>query len=165
MSAEDEVKGLLAGAAQTAAGARSCWLVTATADGGVDARPMGRLEAEHGDDAWLVRFITDARSHKTAEIKRAAKVAVIFEVPPDDAYVTAIGRAVVKDSADDVRRLWKAGYDAFFPTETDKANAIFLEIAAERLELWIKGVTSEPFAAATTVLERGAGGEWGVVAG
>jgi general stress protein 26 len=118
------------------AGARSCWLVTSTRDGGVDARPMGRLQAEPGDDAWLIRFITDSRSHKAADIKRAAKVAVIFEVPADDAYFTLVGRAAVKDSAADVRRLWKAAYDAFFPSETDKANAIFVEIAADRLELW-----------------------------
>lgn len=130
---------------------------------GVDARPMGRLQAEPGDDAWLIRFITDSRSHKAADIKRAAKVAVIFEVGADDAYVTAIGQAAVKDSATDVRRLWKAAYDGFFPTETDKKNAVFLEIAAERLELWIRGVTPEPFAAQTTVLERRAGGDWRIV--
>src|SRR6516165_805374 len=107
------------------AGARSCWLVTSTGDGGVDARPMGRLQADPGDDAWLVRLITDARSHKAADIRRAGKAAVIFEVPADDAYVTLVGRAVVKDSAPDVGRLWKAAYDAFFPSATDKANVIF----------------------------------------
>ena len=165
MSAQGDVNGLLAGASKTMTGARSCWLVTSTGDGGVDARPMGRLQAEPGDDAWLVRFITDARSHKAADIRRAAKVAVIFEVPADDAYVALVGRAVVKDSAPDVRRLWKAAYDAFFPSETDKANAIFVEIAAERLELWIRGVTPEPFAAQTTLLERSAGDDWRVVAG
>jgi general stress protein 26 len=163
MSADDDVNGLLAGASKTMAGARSCWLVTSTRDGGVDARPMGRLQAEPGDDVWLIRFITDSRSHKAADIKRAAKVAVIFEVPADDAYVTLVGWAAVKDSAADVRRLWKAAYDAFFPSETDKANAIFVEIAADRLELWIRGVTPEPFAAQTTVLERRAGGDWRIV--
>jgi general stress protein 26 len=117
MSADDEVEGLLAGTSKTMAGARSCWLVTSTGDGGVDARPMGRLQGDPGDDAWLIRFITDARSRKAAEIKRAAKVAVIFDVPADDAYVTVTGRAAVKDSAADVRRLWKAAYDGFFPTD------------------------------------------------
>jgi general stress protein 26 len=163
MSAEDDLNGLLAGASKTTAGARSCWLVTSKGDGGVDARPMGRLQAEPGDDAWLIRFITDARSHKVADIKLAAKVAVIFEVPTDDAYVALGGRAAVKDSAADVRLLWKAAYDAFFPSETDKRNAIFVEIAADRLELWIRGVTPEPFAAQTTVLERRAGGDWRIV--
>src|SRR5271165_4757856 len=101
MSADDDVNGLLAGASKTMAGARSCWLVTSTRDGGVDARPMGRLQAEPGDDAWLIRFITDSRSHKAADIRRAAKVANTFEVPVDDAYVTLVGRAAVKDSAAD----------------------------------------------------------------
>ena len=64
-----------------------------------------------------------------------------------------------------MRRLWKRGYDAFFPSETDKANAIFVEITADRLELWIKGVTPEPFAAYTTVLERNAGGDWRIAGG
>ena len=39
MSAQEDVNGLLAGASKTMAGARSCWLVTSTGDGGVDARP------------------------------------------------------------------------------------------------------------------------------
>ncbi len=69
----------------------------------------------------------------------------------------------MKDSGADVRRLWKAAYEAFFPSETDKANAIFVEIAADRLKLWIRGVTPEPFAAQTTVLERRAGGDWRIV--
>ena len=82
MSAQENVNGLLAGASKTITGARSCWLVTSTGDGGVDARPMGRLQADPGDDAWLVRFITDARSHKAADIRHAGNVAVIFEVSP-----------------------------------------------------------------------------------
>ena len=115
MSAQADVNGLLAGASKTMAGARSCWLVTSTEDRGVDARPMGRLQAEPGDDAWLVRFITDARSHKADDIRRAAKVVVIFEIPADDAYVTLVGRAVVKDRAADVRRLWKAASSSGVP--------------------------------------------------
>jgi DNA invertase Pin-like site-specific DNA recombinase len=49
MSAEDDVTGLLAGASKTMAGARSCWFVTSTADGGVDARPMGGCKANCKD--------------------------------------------------------------------------------------------------------------------
>ncbi len=61
------------------------------------------------------------------------------------------------------RRRLSASRRAFFPSETDKANAIFVEIAADRLKLWIRGVTPEPFAAQTTVLERRAGGDWRIV--
>jgi general stress protein 26 len=163
--AEDEVSRLLAGASKTMAEARCCWLVTSTGSGGVVARPMGRLPPEPGDDAWTLRFITDGRSHKAAETRRASQVAVIFQHNTDDAYVTVIGAGSVHDSAAEVRRLWKPGYDPFFPSEADKANAIFLEVDAKRLELWIRGVTPEPFAMQTTVLERDAGGAWRVVDG
>jgi general stress protein 26 len=161
--AEDQVSRLLAGASKTMASARCCWLVTSTEAGGVDARPMGRLPSEPDDSEWTLRFITDARSQKTSEIKRAGKVAVIFQHNTDDAYVTVIGAGSVHDSADEVRRLWKAGYDAYFPSEADKANAVFLEIDAQRLELWIRGVTPEPFAMQTTVLERSGAGPWRLV--
>jgi general stress protein 26 len=163
--AEDEVSRLLAGASKTMAEARCCWLVTSTSSGGVVARPMGRLPPEPEDDAWTLRFITDGRSHKAAETRRASQVAVLFQHNTDDAYVTVIGAGSVRDSAAEVRRLWKPGYDPFFPSEADKANAIFLEVAARRLELWIRGVTPEPFAMQTTVLERDAQGAWRVVDG
>lgn len=163
--AEDEVSRLLAGASKAMAEARCCWLVTSTGSAGVEARPMGRLPPEPDDDAWTLRFITDGRSHKAAETKRASQVAVIFQHNTDDAYVTVIGAGSVHDSAAEVRRHWKSGYDGFFPTETGRANAIFLEVAARRLELWIRGVTPEPFAMETTVLERDAGGGWRLAGG
>jgi general stress protein 26 len=163
--AEDDVSRLLAGASKTMAEARCCWLVTSTGSGGVEARPMGRLPSEPDDDPWTLRFITDGRSHKAAETRRADQVAVIFQHNTEDAYVTVIGAGSVHDSAAEVRRLWKSGYDGFFPTETDRANAIFLEVAARRLELWIRGVTPEPFAMQTMLLERDAGGAWRVVDG
>jgi general stress protein 26 len=163
--AEDEVSRLLAGASKTIESARCCWLVTSTEAGGVDARPMGRLPPEPDDSEWTLRFITDARSHKTSEIRRAGTAAVIFQHNTDDAYVTVVGAGSVHDSAAEVRRRWKPGYDPFFPSETDKANAVFLEVDAQRLELWIRGVTPEPFAMQTTVLERDAGGAWRLVGG
>jgi general stress protein 26 len=163
--AEDEVSRLLAGASKTMASARCCWLVTSTEAGGVDARPMGRLPPDPDDSEWTLRFITDARSHKAAETRRASQVAVIFQHNTEDAYVTVVGAGSVHDSAAEVRRLWKPGYDPFFPSETDKANAIFIEVDARRLELWIRGVTPEPFAMQTTVLERDAGGAWRLMGG
>ena len=48
MSAQEDVNGLLAGASKTIAGARSCWLVTSTGDGGVDARVGVHRDASCG---------------------------------------------------------------------------------------------------------------------
>jgi hypothetical protein len=39
----------------------------------------------------------------------------------------------------EVRRLWKDAFDAYFPTAVDRANAAFVEVDIERMELWIRG--------------------------
>jgi general stress protein 26 len=155
-----EVSRLLAGAAKTMASLGYCWLVTAAETGGANPRPMGRLPRDPGDNEWTVRFVTDARSRKARDIRRAGKVAVIFQREADDAFVTLIGAAKLRDSASEVRRRWKDAYDAYFPSEMDRANASFIEVEVERMELWIRGVTPEPFGMHPTTLERIAGGAW-----
>jgi general stress protein 26 len=153
---------LLAGAAKTMAGVRYCWLVTTADQGAVHGRPMGRIPPEVGEDALTVRFLADGRSRKVSEIRQAAAVTAIFENQPDDGYVIVTGRAVLQDDPAVVQRRWKRGYEAYFPSEADRAHALFVEVALERLELWIRGVTPEPFGLRPTVLEREAD-SWRVV--
>ena len=57
-----------------------------------------------------------------------------------------------------VQQRWKRGYDAYFAREADRAHALFVEVATERMELWIRGVTPEPFGVGATVLEPDGGG-------
>lgn len=153
---------LLAGAAKTMAGAPYCWLVTTAANGAVQGRPMGRIPPEAGEDALTLRFLTDDRSRKASEIRQAGAVTAIFDHQAADAYVSVTGRATLQEDRSEVRRRWKRGYDVYFPSETDRAHAAFVEVAIERLELWIRGVTPEPFGMNTTVLERDGDG-WRLV--
>ena len=53
----------------------------------------------------------------------------------------------------------------YFPSEQDRANAAFVEIETERMELWIRGVTPEPFGLDTTTLERDKSGNWRLIPG
>lgn len=168
--AEDErgaadVSRLLAGAAKTIASVRYCWLATAAETGGATLRPMGRLPRDPDDDAWTVRLFTDGRSRKASAIRRDGKVAIVYHDDPDDAFVTLIGTATLRESASEVRRRWKRAYDAYVPSESARANVAFIEIEVERMELWIRGVTPEPFGFHTTMLERDAGGAWRLVPG
>jgi general stress protein 26 len=159
-----EVRRLLAGAARAVASARYCWLATTAENGGARARPMGRPN----ENDWTIRFLTfltDGRSRKASDIRRAGKVTVIFQHDADDAYVTLIGAATLRESASEVRRRWKAAYNVYFPSEQDRANAAFVEIETERMELWIRGVTPEPFGLHTTILERDASGNWRLIPG
>ncbi|HUC68542.1 MAG TPA: pyridoxamine 5'-phosphate oxidase family protein [Stellaceae bacterium] len=158
-----EVGRLLAGAAKVLATLRNCWLVTAAESSGTDARPMERLKRESGESEWKLRFLTDGRSRKASELRRDGKVAVIFQHDPDDAFVTLIGTARLCEEASEVDRRWKRAYDVYFPSDRDRASAAFVEVEAERLELWIRGVTPEPFGLHPTILERDAGGAWRLV--
>jgi len=153
---------LLAGAAKTMASVRYCWLVTTDAKGAVHGRPMGRILPEAGEDRLTVRFLADVRSRKVAEIRQAAAVTAIFENQAEDGYVSVTGRAGLQEDPAVVQRHWKRGYDAYFASEADRAHALFIELAIERMELWIRGVTPEPFGVSPTVLEQGEDG-WRLV--
>lgn len=155
-----EVLRLLDGASRTIANARYCWLATASQSKDPRLRPMGRLPPEPGDDVWMIRFVTDGRSRKVSDIRRNGVVTLIFQHDADDAFVAVTGSALLREGESEIRRSWKSAYDPFFPTATDKANAAFLDIEAERMELWIRGVTPEPFGLRATTLERDAAGAW-----
>jgi general stress protein 26 len=159
-----DVARLLDGAAKTMRSARYCWLATRTDAGAPHVRPMGRVLNDPGEDEWKIRFLTDGRSNKAADMRRANEVSILFQHDPDLAFVTLIGRAVLHEDASETRDRWKAAYNVYFPSEADRANAIFVEVEIQRMELWIHGVTPEPFGLRATVLERDAG-SWRVIAG
>ena len=65
------------------------------------------------------------------------------------------------EDVSEVRALWKEDAHArYFPTEKDRANAGFIEVRIERMELWIRGVTPEPFGLHATILQRNPKGAW-----
>ena len=153
-----DVDRLLEGAAKTMRDARYCWLATASETATSRVRPMGRVLNDPGEDEWTIRFLTDGRSQKASDMRRASAVTVLFEHEPDLAYVALIGRAALREDPSETRSRWKGAYDVYFPSETDRRNAIFVEIEVARMELWIRGVTPEPFGLRATVLERDANG-------
>src|SRR5260370_41418026 len=117
---------LPAGAAKVLAGVRYWSLITEAEIGGVCARPMGRLLPTPEKNDWPIRFVTDGRSRKAGDIRRAGKVGLIFQYDPDDAFVALTGRATLLQRDSEVRRLWKDAFDAYFPTAADRANAAFV---------------------------------------
>lgn len=59
-----------------------------------------------------------------------------------------------------MRQFWKDDYNVYFPDEENRANATFVEVNVERMELWIRGVTPEPFGLHPTILERDTTATW-----
>jgi general stress protein 26 len=163
MSLADEaadVSRLLDAAAQRIGKVRYCWLATQAPEGGSRLRPMGRLPRDAGDDLWMLRFLTNGSSPKANDMRREAEVSVIFQDDPNEAYAVLVGRARLIEDKAEIRRRWMASYDAYFPDGPDRSGAIFLTVEVARLELWIRGVTPEPFGMTTTVIERDGGGGW-----
>ena len=153
-----QVNHLLAGAKKVVASVRYCWLLTEAETGGANARPMGRLLPGPNENDWMIRFITGGLSRKAFDIRRASKVGLIFQ-DADDAFVVLAGRAKLLE-ASSMRQLWKDDYNVYFPDEEDRANATFVEVNVERMELWIRGVTPEPFGLRPTILERDTTATW-----
>jgi len=158
-----EVSRLLAGAAKTVASVRYCWLATLDENGAANARPMGRLQRDLDEDDWTIRFVTDGRSRKASEIRRTGKATVIFQ-DADYAFVTLAGPATLLEEASEVRQRWKSAYDAYFPTDEDRSRAAFIAIDVQRMELWIRGITPEPFGLQPTKVERDVRGAWRLTA-
>jgi general stress protein 26 len=155
-----EVCRLLAGAEKVITRVRYCWLVTEAETGGANARPMGRILPDAHENRWTIRFVTDGRSRKASDIRRAGTVELIFQHDAEDAFVVLIGSATVLEDALEIHRLWKEAYEVYFPSDSDRANATFVEVNVERMWLWIRGVTPEPFGLRATVLERAAADTW-----
>jgi general stress protein 26 len=160
-----DVKQLLGAAASKISKVRYCWLLTDAGEGGIRPRPMGRVPRDAGDDEWTLRFITDGRSLKVADMRREGRVSVIFQHDPDDAFVAVAGYASLIEDKPEIHRRWTSAYNAFFPAGPDQSSAIFVTIDALSVELWIRGVTSEPFGLRTTVIERDAARGWQLRAG
>ena len=160
-----DVSRLLAGAAETIRKVRYCWLVTAAAEGGTRCRPMGWVPRDKGEDEWTLRFLTASRSHKAADMRCVDQVSVLFQHDPDDAYVTLTGKVSLAEGKPEIRKRWKAAYEAYFPDGPDHSSAIFVALDVTRLELWIRGVTPEPFGLRTTVVERDATRRWHITPG
>jgi general stress protein 26 len=157
-----EVHRLLAGAATAIAGMSYCWLATVPEAGGLNLRPMGRLPHDVELVEWTIRFVTDGRSRKVSDLRRTNKAAIAFQHDADDAYIALIGTATLREQAAEIRQWWKDAFNTYFPSEQDRANAVFVEIRAERMEIWIRGLTPEPFGIHASKLRRDSDG-WRLV--
>jgi general stress protein 26 len=151
---------LVAGVERIIAAVPYCWLLVRTEEG-ILSRPMGRILARPGEDAWTIRFLTDLRSQKVADIRRSHRATLIFQKEDDEAYASLEGIVRLIETKERVQALWtEKAYSRHFPTDDDRANAGFIEVEVTRMELWVRGLTPEPFGVRTTTVTRDSGGRW-----
>ena len=104
-------------------------------------------------------------SRKAREIGRTGRLSVLYQHDADDSYVTLIGRGVILADRALLRARWQPAWNHFFPAGADDETSIFVQLEAERIELWVRGVTAEPFGARGAILERDPGQPWRLVQG
>jgi general stress protein 26 len=153
-----EVGQLLAAASSVLASARASWLITEGEYGDINARPMGGLRPLR-PGSWRMLYLADIRSRKVADIRRSGQSTVIVQ-HGNDAFVNLAGLAEVLEEASEVRIHWISDYDRYFPTEQDRVNAALITLNVKRMDLWIRGVTPEPFGLRPTSLEQNTDGVW-----
>ena len=158
-SPEPSVDALLAAALQAIVKVRYCWAVT-NSEYGPRARPMGHVAHLPGADPWSMWFLTRGSSRKVADIRCNERVSLVFQHEPSDAYVALSVRAVLMCDPIKVRARWEEHYNTHFPTDIDRAGAVFFQLTADCLDLWIRGITPEPFGGMTTTLRRDATQYW-----
>jgi general stress protein 26 len=156
----EEVAKLVAATETLVRNAPDCWLITVSETGGANARPMGRVLPTSTLETWTIQLLTDGRSRKVSEIRRTPAVKLAFQRDSDQAFAALAGLARLINEPSDVTRLWRKRYDVHFATDADRANAAFLELTVDRMELWIRGVTPEPFGLHPTIVDRTAEGGW-----
>jgi general stress protein 26 len=152
------IQRLLEGAETVITHAPHSWLMTLS-DGGIDARPMGRIVDAPSNTGWSLSFLADSRSKKARDIHNAKQVRVIFE-RHGDAFVSLAGSAVVISDGAVVAQRWRPDYDRIFSSAAEKANAVFIDIRAEELRVWIRGLTPEPFGSRALRLRRPSNSDW-----
>ena len=135
-------------------------------------RGRQRQRAAHGsakiaasEDPFGILFLTRRGSRKALEIGRTGRLSVVYQHDADDSYVTLIGRGVIIADRALLRARWQPAWNQFFPAGADDETSIFVQLVADRIELWVRGVTPEPFGTRGAIMERGPGQPWRLVQG
>jgi general stress protein 26 len=157
---EEQIARFLAAARETIADVQFCWLATRSLDGGTNARAVHVHPGKPGDDEWTRRFIVRRESRKVGEMRAAPKVTLAFQHASGDAYVALGGVVYLLEDRAQMREMWPSGADARFPPGFADAHMIAAQVAVDRIEVHIRGVTREPFGHGRTLIERNGIGRW-----
>jgi general stress protein 26 len=152
------IQAILEGADNVITQAPCCWLMTLSG-GAIAARPMGSVISPLSQTDWCLYYLVDVRSNKARDIRSARQVHLIFQ-NGNDAFVSLAGVAEVITDAGTMAQRWQPSYDRIFPTADERASAGFIDIRADALRVWIRGLTPEPFGLRSLTLRRAPGGDW-----
>jgi general stress protein 26 len=154
-----QIERLLAAARETIAEVPFCWVVTASEDGGANARLVKAQPSGAGEDFWTRWFLTPRIGRKAAEIRKAGRLTLAYQHDSGNAFVALAGPAELIDDRAAVESRFRGSiYDD--PEGIVAASLIAVRVTANHLELHVRGVTAEPWGRGRTLLDRGPDGTW-----
>jgi general stress protein 26 len=111
----------------------TCLAITMDSNGDANARAINTSTLT---DNWTVRFMTDRRTRKLAEIMRTGRMTLVYHHQVGGAYVTLVGRASVIDDVTVKQAIWQPGSFKWHPGGPTDPNVVLIEFVAERIETW-----------------------------
>jgi len=124
---------LLRLARMTIEAAPSCVAITIDRNGNANARVVNPSQLS---PVWTVRFMTDRRTRKFAEISHNGRLTLVYYDAAGGAYVTLVGAATIIEDAAVKRAIWQPASYRWHPGGPDDPNVVLVEFFAERLETW-----------------------------
>jgi len=111
----------------------ACMAITVDRHGDANARVVYPTPLS---DTWTVRFKTDRRSRKSAEIEQSGRLTLAYQYDAGGAYVSLIGHAKISEDVAAKIAGWDALADKWFPGGPTDPNVVYVDFTAERIELW-----------------------------
>jgi general stress protein 26 len=127
------VENLLRLARETVNAVPTCLAITIDGNGDANARAINTSKLT---DEWTVRFMTDRRTRKVAEIAQTGRLTLVYYHQAGGAYVTLVGRATIVDDVADKQAIWQPGSFKWHPGGPTDPNVVLVEFVAERIETW-----------------------------
>jgi general stress protein 26 len=121
----------------------SCMAITVDANGDANARVV---DPRPLSENWTVRFATERRSRKVAEIARSGRLTLAYQNVAERTYVSLIGRAGIGEDVAAKIAGWNALSSKWYPGGPTDPNVVHVDFFAERIELWSTsdGVVPDP---------------------
>lgn len=110
--------------------ARYCALITLGEDGQPQART---IDPAPPDAKFVVRFVTNPRTRKVAQIQRDSRVTLYYSDASAPGYVTLIGTARAIEAPEQRQRSWVEKWTPFYPGGA--ASAALYEVTPLRIEV------------------------------
>jgi general stress protein 26 len=112
---------------------RVCMMITKTAEGKLNARPMSNAKVDEDGSIW---FFTNEYSGKVEEISHKNEIFLSYSSPSKNSYLSFNAKATLSDDKEKIKELWSPAMKAWFPEGVDDPKILLIKADPEEAEYW-----------------------------